>query len=454
MAYDFPASPTVGQTFSPSGGPVYTWDGEKWTTVGGAIGGKKPVYSDGTQAMEAQLTVINPPVAATDAAAKAYVDAADAGMVKYTAQTPTAAQQVQARQNLYAAPFDAEAYNGMQVNGGLDVSQERGTTAYAASGYQHAQECWHTQVVLAGAGGPIYPADTSGPLAGMNNLAINMTTGAAVSTSGDVIRAINVIEGYRAARLSWGTSSAQPITIGFWIFTTGGSGTISVAIGNTMVATRSYVADVAIAGGSLWQYKTVTIAGDITGTWNKTNDIGLFISFCFCAGSDGVGVAGWQNGNKFATASTTNFFASANLVRIAGLVVLPGSEAPSAARSPLIMRPYDQELLTCQRYYWKFFPQSASVPIGAGIIYSSTVALIPVRFAVRMRSNGTFSYSALTDWTVLTAAVNSSPSAMIIDGPGFDGCDINPTVAGYTAGQGCTLRTLNANGWIAFDARL
>ena len=31
MAYDFPASPTTGQTFSPSGGPVYTWNGYAWT---------------------------------------------------------------------------------------------------------------------------------------------------------------------------------------------------------------------------------------------------------------------------------------------------------------------------------------------------------------------------------------------------------------------------------------
>lgn len=30
MAFDFPASPTVGQTFSPAGGPTYIWDGVAW----------------------------------------------------------------------------------------------------------------------------------------------------------------------------------------------------------------------------------------------------------------------------------------------------------------------------------------------------------------------------------------------------------------------------------------
>jgi hypothetical protein len=42
MALDFPSSPTVGQQYpSPpvSGVATYTWDGEKWTTFGGPVGG-------------------------------------------------------------------------------------------------------------------------------------------------------------------------------------------------------------------------------------------------------------------------------------------------------------------------------------------------------------------------------------------------------------------------------
>ena len=41
-------------------------------------------------------------------------------------QSLTAPQQQQARQNIYAAPFDAMAYSGLQINGGMEVSQERG----------------------------------------------------------------------------------------------------------------------------------------------------------------------------------------------------------------------------------------------------------------------------------------------------------------------------------------
>lgn len=41
MALDFPTSPTNGQKFPASpivGIPTYTWDGEKWTTIGGSLG--------------------------------------------------------------------------------------------------------------------------------------------------------------------------------------------------------------------------------------------------------------------------------------------------------------------------------------------------------------------------------------------------------------------------------
>src|SRR5580765_1338623 len=117
MAIDFPTSPSVNQKWpqpAVAGQPVYTWDGEKWTTVGTA-GSKTPVYTDGSTAMTAQLTVVDPPVSATNAASKAYVDAADAVAVKYTAQGLTLPQQDVARQNAYAAPFDALAYSGMQV---------------------------------------------------------------------------------------------------------------------------------------------------------------------------------------------------------------------------------------------------------------------------------------------------------------------------------------------------
>lgn len=40
MAFDFPASPTVGQIFSPAGGPSWQWDGTTWLASPGIASGK------------------------------------------------------------------------------------------------------------------------------------------------------------------------------------------------------------------------------------------------------------------------------------------------------------------------------------------------------------------------------------------------------------------------------
>jgi len=80
---DFPTSPTVGQKYPASpvaGVATYVWDGEKWKT--GAAIAKTPVYTDGSAPMTAQLKLVGDPVAAADAARKAYVDAGDAGTMK------------------------------------------------------------------------------------------------------------------------------------------------------------------------------------------------------------------------------------------------------------------------------------------------------------------------------------------------------------------------------------
>jgi hypothetical protein len=57
-----------------------------------------------------------------------------------------------------------------------------------------------------------------------------------------------------------------------------------------------------------------------------------------------------------------------------GVVVLPGIEGPTAAQSPLIMRPFDQELLTCQRYYRQYKGPADAVAWGQA--YATTGAQV------------------------------------------------------------------------------
>ena len=159
------------------------------------------------------------------------------------------------------------------------------------------------------------------------------------------------------SRLAWGTASAQPITIAFWSNHTV-TGVYSVAVRNG-ATNRAYVTTYTHTATGVAQYNTVTIPGDTTGTWNKDNTIGMYVSFAYASGTNyhASGTNIWTaSGAVTASTQVNGASSSANFNSILACVVLPGNEAPSAARSPLIMRPYDQELVTCQRYYCRSYP--------------------------------------------------------------------------------------------------
>jgi hypothetical protein len=104
------------------------------------------------------------------------------------------------------------------------------------------------------------------------------------------------IEGHNTADLGWGTASAKPITLSFWTRSSL-TGTFGGVISNGG-QNRSYPFTYAISAADTWEYKTITIAGDTSGTWLTTNGIGMVVYFDRCAGSNYHGTAGaWAAAN-------------------------------------------------------------------------------------------------------------------------------------------------------------
>jgi len=309
--------------------------------------------------MGGALTLPGDPAAALQAAPKQYVDAVRA----------------------YAAPYDAIAYSGMQINGSMEVSQERGiggTTVTNAS----AAIADVFKVDIAGTGTVGIQQQTVVPPGFTNSVLLNCTAINTLAGTLDHQWLQQNIEGYRWSRLGWGTANAQPVTIGFWIQPPI-SGTMAVTVQTTVSPFRTYVVDVPVTAAA-WQYKTVTIPGDVAGTWPKDNTTGDVIYFVFGVGSGRKTTANtWATqGTAVGTAATTNFFAAGGFTYITGVTVLPGTQAPTAAQSPTIMRPYDQELQTCMRYYQKY---------GGLLIPNSTQASTAFVYPVAMRATPTFS---------------------------------------------------------------
>ena len=384
MGFNFPDAPTPGQVFG-----NYTWDAAtgawKLTGGGGSGGGGSITISDTPPASPVagalwwESDTGNLYIRYNDGDSSQWVlavpamSASSIGAVAYTPQTLTAPQQTIARQNIYAAPFDAMAYSGMQINGSMEVSQELGNATTTVNG-THVCDGWKFFTSNSGFASQATRVQLPGFIAGLVNLIQLQTTSAkATLAAGDYTFIAQSIEGVRVSRLGWGALGTSPITIGFWsAHTLTGLYSGSVRNNTTGTGTRSYVFTYTHAASNVPQFNVVTIPADTGVTWATDNNVGMVIAFAMGEGGTFTtsSVNTWLAGNFVAAAGQVNGVNStSNFFRITGVVVLPGIEAPSAARSPLIMRPFDQELVTCQRYFRVITPQGAGAAADATKVY-------------------------------------------------------------------------------------
>lgn len=434
MAMDFPNAPTVGQLYplpAVAGMPSYKWDGSAWQLAGAGmlplapIDGKMYGSKDGAwqrsvddsgDTMTGPLILNADPTNVLGAATRQYVDAADTALtaadttlttavnnrVRYdAAQVLTSPQLQQARKNIYAAPFDAMAFNGLQINGNMDVSQENGANWVALTGGSvwYIIDQWRA---YAGTSSGVFAARQINPPApipassqGFRNCLQMIATTPGAPAANDAFLILTHVEGWRAAALGFGSSNAQPVTIAFWIIANA-AGTAALSIADS-VNGRSYVTDIVVNAAFTWERKTVTIPGDVTGSaWGIANDVGLTMRLCL--GVNGAGQIGtpniWNSTLKVATASTTNFFLTTNnSVWLAGFGIWPGNEAPSAERSPYVMRPFDQEKFLAERQFFRIYGVSPYTPFGAGYAASNNSASVMLWYPREMRAVPTIAIS-------------------------------------------------------------
>ena len=195
------------------------------------------------------------------------------------------------------------------------------------------------------------------------------------------------IEGFNCADLMWGTASASSITLSFWVRSSL-TGTFGGAIGNQS-GSRSYPFTFAISAANTFEYKTVTITGDTTGTWPTDNSGSINVWFSLGAGSDRKGTAGaWNaNFNTSATGAVDVNATSGATFYITGVQLEKGSTATS-----FDYRPYSTELQLAQRYY----------SVTQAITFTSLTQIPTVFFPVTMRATptiGTVTFSGGTGAT-------------------------------------------------------
>ncbi len=342
-------------------------------------------------------TVPGPPVDTT------YLVRTDA------AQVFTDTQAAQGRSNIFAAPFDALAFNGMQINGSHDISQDRTPgIGFAGSGY--FCDGWGISRAGTSAGYGFVAVGGMASVGIQNCMASYPSTAQAAMGAADYVVLYQSIEGNRVARLQWGTANAQPLTLCFWSAhnRTGVYGGVVKNGAQNRSCAFAYTQNTA----NVPQFNVVTIPGDITGTWAKDNTVGMMLMFAMACGATYTAPAAnvWQAASYLTAPGQVNGIAAlSDYFRIGGVLLLPGGEAPPKERSPFIMRPPGIELPTCQRYWEQSYtqgiaPGTASQVAGLYVYpLGSAATRSGLRFKVTKRAAPT-----MTIYTVSGAAGQTS----------------------------------------------
>jgi hypothetical protein len=197
---------------------------------------------------------------------------------------------------------------------------------------------------------------TTAPTGFNNSLLVTSLSSFSVA-AGDFFLLRHYIEGFNFADLGWGSASAQTITLSFWVRSSL-TGTFGGSLQNS-AENRSYPFTYTISAANTWEQKTLTIAGDTSGTWiGATNGVGVRINFGLGAGATYSGTAGAWAGSDFrsATGATSVVGTNGATFYITGVQLERGTSA-----TPFEYRDYGRELMMCQRYYYTTYAQGTAV---------------------------------------------------------------------------------------------
>ena len=244
------------------------------------------------------------------------------------------------------------------INGAMVIDQRNAGASVTPTSSAYTLDRWQAILTQASKFSVQQNAGSVTPPAGFTNyLGATSTSAYSVPTS-DYFLLQQSIEGFNVADLGFGTANAKTVTLSFWVRSslTGTFGGVLSSGGFT----RCYPFTYTISAANTWEYETITIAGDTSGTWLTTNGTGMIVNFNLGSGATVSGTAGAWSSTLYtsATGATSVVGTNGATFYITGVQLEVGSTATS-----FDYRPIGTELVLCQRYFEKSYQQG--VALGA-----------------------------------------------------------------------------------------
>jgi len=306
-------------------------------------------------------------------------------------------------------------FRNIIINGDMSIAQRATSTASITSSGYHTIDRWHTSITNLGTWTQSQDTDVPSGYGFANSFKADVTTAGTVVSAGYVLLR-QKIEGQNLQYLKKGTSSAQSLTLSFWIKSTK-TGTYIAELydnDNTRQISKSYTVDTT----NTWEKKTITFAGDTTGAFGNDNAASLFVNLYLSAGSD------YTSGTL-----NTSWAASTNANRVVGQVDAQDNtsnniyftgiqlEAGDTA-SEFEFLPYDINLARCQRYYfktlasqWLYAINSTNANSRSEVVFKCTMRDTPTAGSVAFSNSGTATGTQNANKNHVTVYVNGIGAA-------------------------------------------
>jgi len=280
------------------------------------------------------------------------------------------------------------AFKNIIINGDMSIAQRATSTSSITSSGYHTADRYTTSVNSVGTWTQSQSTTVPTGQGFASSLKMDCTTanGSLSSSSNLIIQ--QKIEGQNLQYIKKGTSSAESLTLSFWV-RSNKTGTYIAELFDED-NTRQYSQSYTISSADTWEKKTLTYAGDTTGTLGNDNAQSMRVNFWLSAGSNftsgSLGTSWSANSNGIRAVGQVNLADStSNEWYVTGVQLEAGTSA-----SDFEFLPAEVNLRRCQRYCYVLDNGSTTGYFCMGFATSTSEAgvIIPLYVAPRSRPTG------------------------------------------------------------------
>lgn len=340
------------------------------------------------------------------------------------------------------------------INGAMNLAQ-RGTSFTSATTAYHVDRF----IDVMNLGAWTVSQSTDSPDEFSNSWKWDCTTANGTLASNSELIFVTRLEGQDLQHLKYGTANAESLTMSFWVKSSK-TGTYTCEFdqyGDRQIS-RTYT----INSANTWEKKILTVPGDVAGSIDNDNSAELQLLWWLGAGSNltsgTLNTSAWAgvtNANRVSSSQVNLADNTANDWYITGIQLETGDTA-----SPFEHRSYGEELLACQRYYWRHAAEAVGTNQGAAhsalAQWNTTSAYGIMSFPVEMRAKPSGSYSDLSHFTVYCGGQTRTPTSWVMSTRGDKwGTEHHFDWSSALAyASGAWLRFQSGSGWYAYSAEL